>query len=211
MIEIENLRKRIESVVAECDDIVNLLFSELEGLETDSSVESKDINIMIENFHKRGLTIPDELKNVKQKSVSNENYYNDLIPLADHFLKTVGDIISSEPVKKMKKIIKSNIKRSSNGFNYEKPLGSKGNEQLKDYLIPVINFMIDGDTHTEAFHKVAKIIDVRYNTVSSQCTRGLKLTTDQFNSKVQNGTIKDLLENKFPDRISEIREQIKMK
>jgi hypothetical protein len=47
--------------------------------------------------------------------------------------------------------------------NYEKPLGSKGNSNLEDYLIPVIKLMWNGHDHKEAF----RIINEKINGIEA--------------------------------------------
>ena len=93
--------------------------------------------------------------------------------------------------------------------NYRKPLGSKGYSNLEDYLIPVIKLMLDGHSHKDAFRQIAKKLDVRYNTVSSQCTRSLDLTTDEFIRQVNSKSIVDLLERKYPDKYQLVKTQLK--
>jgi hypothetical protein len=91
-------------------------------------------------------------------------------------------------------------------------LGSKGYENLEDYLIPVIKLMQEGSGHRDAFRKVKEKLDVRYNTVSSQCTRGIGLRgpnkTDQFLSLVESGKIIRFLKDRFPDRAELIEREL---
>ena len=94
-------------------------------------------------------------------------------------------------------------------YNYEKPLGRKGFSNLEDYLIPGIQLMWGGLDHKEAFRKIAQRLDVRYNTVSSQCTRALDLTTDEFIRQVNSKTIVFLLERKYPDQYQKIKVELK--
>jgi hypothetical protein len=93
--------------------------------------------------------------------------------------------------------------------NYEKPLGSKGNSNLEDYLIPVIKLMWNGHDHKEAFRIIKEKLNVRYNTVSSQCTRALGLTTEDFIERVKSKTIVDLIEYKYPDQYQKIKSELK--
>ena len=93
--------------------------------------------------------------------------------------------------------------------NYERTLGSKGYSNLKDYLIPVIQLMWSGFDHKKAFRKIAQRLDVRYNTVSSQCTRALNLTTDEFIRQVNSRSIIGLLERKYPDQYQKIKAELK--
>ena len=87
-------------------------------------------------------------------------------------------------------------------------LGSKNNENLKDYLIPVLQLIYKGYDYKEAFHIVKDHLDVRYNTVSAQCTRSLGLTTDEFVLMAKNKSIIQLLKDKFPDRIDVIETEL---
>jgi hypothetical protein len=83
--------------------------------------------------------------------------------------------------------------------NYENPHGSKGCSNPEDYLIPVICLMWGGLGQ----------LDVRYNTVSSQCTRALNLPTDEFIQQVKFKSIVDLLEQKYPDQSQRIEGELK--
>jgi hypothetical protein len=80
-------------------------------------------------------------------------------------------------------------------------LGRRGNDNLEDYLLPVIKLMMyDGKGYRDAFKQVTKRLDVRYNTVSAQCTRALGLNTSEFCRLVANHQIFQVLKSKFPDR-----------
>ena len=87
-------------------------------------------------------------------------------------------------------------------------LGPKNNENLKDYLIPVLQLIYKGYDYKEAFHIVKDHLAVRYNTVSAQCTRSLGLTTDEFVLMAKNKGIIQLLKDKFPDRIDVIESEL---
>lgn len=73
-----------------------------------------------------------------------------------------------------------------------------GNNQVEDYLIPVIQLMRNGKSHTEAFHSVAKDLKVKYQTVSAQCTRTLGLSTQEFIEHFQSGQIIQIIKRKYP-------------
>ena len=112
---------------------------------------------------------------------------------------------------KKRKIVEPSVGRLTyqKPFNYEKPLGSKGYKNLDDYLIPIIKLMWSGMDHREAFNKIAHKLDVRSNTVSSQCTRVIGLTTAEFVSQVNSRKIVDLLERKYPDKRDKIKAELK--
>jgi len=85
----------------------------------------------------------------------------------------------------------------------------KGNSNLEDYLIPVIKLMWNGHDHKEAFRIIKEKLNVRYNTVSSQCPRALGLTTEDFIERVESKTIVDLIEYKYPDQYQKIKLELK--
>ena len=93
------------------------------------------------------------------------------------------------------------------------PTGPKGNEQVKDYLIPVVQLMItSGKSHKEAFRSVAAKLNVRYNTVSSQCTRSLELSTKEFCEAIRTGRIVQIARDRYPrDRYPQEVELIESK
>ena len=84
--------------------------------------------------------------------------------------------------------------------------GPKGYDQVRDYLIPIIQSMRKGEKHTEAFRSVAEKLGVRYQTVNSQCTRRLGLNTQQFIEHVESGQIIQIMRNKYPQQIGLINE-----
>ena len=88
--------------------------------------------------------------------------------------------------------------------------GPQGNDQLEDYLIPVIQLMRNGKSHIETFHSVAKDLEVEYNTVSDQCTRRLRLglSVQEFVDHVENGNIIQIIKNKHPQKTELIERKL---
>jgi len=213
MDNLDDLKLRIERVISEVKDIVTLF--EMEIADPKKSVsfrQVKEIEASIERLKRQGLPVPEELKQLKLKLFSTYEIHKELLSLHDQFLARILGLTSSEtPQKPAKKDRAPQTGRSSyrKPPNYEKPLGSKGNSNLEDYLIPVIKLMWNGHNHREAFRQIAKKLDVRYNTVSSQCTRALGLTTSEFINHVNYKTIVDLIESKFPDKYQIIKNQLK--
>ena len=78
--------------------------------------------------------------------------------------------------------------------------GRKGYDHLQDYLIPVIRLMRNGTSHTEAFRLVAQKLNVNSTTVASQCTRALRLSTQEFKEHVESGRIVQIIKNQYPDK-----------
>ncbi|MGB2807659.1 MAG: hypothetical protein WBC22_07960 [Sedimentisphaerales bacterium] len=95
------------------------------------------------------------------------------------------------------------------GTNTKKPLGRKGHEKFRDYLIPVIKLMKSGVTHTEAFkQRVKELGDVRYQTVSAQCTKNNGISTDKFVELVKSNKIKPFLKERYPNKASLIEQEL---
>ena len=82
-----------------------------------------------------------------------------------------------------------------------KSSGPQGNENVQDYLIPIIQLMRRGKRHEEAFKAIANKLKVNYTTVSAQCTRGLGISSVQtFIEHVQSDRIIQIMKNKYPDK-----------
>ena len=84
--------------------------------------------------------------------------------------------------------------------NTKRPLGRKDGEKFRDYVIPVIKLMKSDMSHTDAFCRIAEKLDVRKNTVSSECTRGLGINTEKFIKLVKSNKIKLFIKDKFPEK-----------
>ena len=99
------------------------------------------------------------------------------------------------------------VEQPSKGGNNDNPRpgGRKGFEQVKDYLIPVIQRMRNGESHTEAFQSVAEKLDVAKQTVQAQCTTRLTLSTQKFVDHVQSGKIIQLIKNRYPQQTELIK------
>ena len=211
MIDLEKVKTRIKSVMKECEDLIKIFENEIKDQSNPSSQQIKVIDNAIMNLKRSNLEIPDDLRTLKLKLVTNHERSNEIFSLAKSFIDDLGSILAQDFVKLVKRAKmqsnRSNRSGNINESNYQRPLGAKGHSNLDDYLIPVIRLMNESLSHTEAFKKIASELDVRFNTVSSQCTRGLNINTAQFTSLVKSGEIIDLLESKFPDRVDKIRKE----
>jgi hypothetical protein len=213
MNSIDDFKARIDRVLSELKEIIAIFESEIANPQKAASYkQAKDIDKLIESYKKMGQPILDELKNLKLNLISQHDNYVDMLTIYKDFEKTVAGLISIPGIDDILKTLhlKNGIKNSpKKSYNYERALGSKGNKNLEDYLIPVIKLMWQGNDHTQAFRQVADDLDVRYNTVSSQCTRGLNLSTVEFVNKVNNKTIIDLLEEKYSDQYHLINDHLR--
>ena len=211
MVQIEELKKRIDRVLTECNEILKIFDNELRDLSKISFLQVKEIEKTIFRLKKQGLHVPDELKHVKLKLVDDFEKQKKLSSLLEYFSNGIRKL--STETKKGQISLKNKVGNARKHKirkqpDYERPLGSKGFSNLEDYLIPVINLMNEGHDYKEAFHIIKDKLDVRYNTVSAQCTRALGLTTEEFVSQVKSGKIINTLEKKFPDKYNQIRNEI---
>ena len=198
MDNLDDLKLRIERIISEVKDIIKLFEMEIaDPRKAVSFRQVKEIEASIERLKRQGLPVPEELKQLKLKLFSTYEIHKEFLSLYNEFLGSIHGLTSSETPQKLARTI-SEPKTGRSSYrkppNYERPLGSKGNSNLEDYLIPVIKLMWNGHNHREAFRQIAKKLDVRYNTVSAQCTRALGLTTDEFINQVKSKTIVDLIE-----------------
>lgn len=207
MDNLDDLNLRIERVISEIKDIKHLFETDMADSRNHVSFSHvKEIESSIERLKKQGLPVPEELKQLKLKLFSTYENHKEVQSLHDKFLDSIHSLtLPKSPVRKPKTDQSPNRKPPI----YEKPLGSKGNSNLEDYLIPVIQLMWQGCNHQEAFHQIAEKLDVRYNTVNAQCTKALGLNTGEFISKVNSKTIVDLIENKYPDQYQIIKANLK--
>lgn len=204
MDHLNDLRTRVENTISELSDIIQDLERYIGDPENAVSFgQVKEIEASITRLKKQGLPIPTELKELKLNLLSKHERHKERIALYQEIQEGIGEMLNQATLRLPKrtqvghpKVIRSPHRKPS---NFEKPLGSKGYSNLEDYLIPVIKLMWSGLDHKEAFRKIADKLDVRYNTVSSQCTRALSLTTEEFIGKVYSKSIVEHLENKYPD------------
>jgi len=92
--------------------------------------------------------------------------------------------------------------------NRKRARGRKRYQLLPDYVIPVIRLIKNGISHTDAFKQRAKELNVTPSTVSSQCTRSLNLSTEEFIGFVESSKIKSFLKERFPDKASLIEHKL---
>jgi len=210
----ENLKSRIERVISESKDIMKIFESSFaDSNKTVSFHQVKEIENTIERLKRQNLPVPEDLNKLKISLLTKHENHKEIIALFNKFQESLRDIAASAINQKhpsfqnKETMIRRSIYRKP--ANYEKPLGSKGNTNLEDYLIPVIKLMWNGHDHTKAFGQIAKKLDVRYNTVSAQCTRALDLSTEQFVDSVKSKKIVSLLKTRYYDKRNLIDTELK--
>lgn len=209
MDDVDELGKHIEHLISELQEITQSLKSDIGNQEKSVSFEQvKQIEGAILRLSRQGLPIPAELKELKLKLLSAHEHHKKRIALYQGLQAGIADLHEKANPRTPKRTLVVKPKTTDYPYhkppNIERPLGSKGNSNLDDYLIPVIKLMWKGLDHAAAFSKIAQVLDVRYNTVSSQCTRALDLTTDEFVRQVNSKTIVSLLKKKYPDQHQKI-------
>ena len=210
----DNLETRVERLISELSDIIQLLERDIgDSKNAVSFAQIKEIEASIARMKRQSLPVPTELKRLKINLVSEHGRHQERIALYHKLQESVGELLNRVTPRMPKRTIvgHSNTVRSSyrKPPNYKKPLGSKGYSNLEDYLIPVIKLMWEGNSHKDAFRQIAKKLDVRFNTVSSQCTRALNLKTDEFITQVNSKEIVALLQRKYPEKYQMIKTQLK--
>jgi len=210
----DKLETRVERLISELSDIIQILERDISDSEKAVSfAQVKEVEASIVRMKRQGLPVPTELKRLKIKLVSEHERHQERIALYHKLRESIGELLKRATPRITNRIRIGNLNTTRSPHrkpsNYKKPLGSKGYSNLEDYLIPVIILMWSGLNHKEAFRKIAKKLDVRYNTVSSQCTRALDLRTDEFISQVNSKAIINLLEIKYPDKYQLIKTQLK--
>ena len=132
-----------------------------------------------------------ELAELKNRPVDKKLIFNSARNKVMHLLQREAQDVGLRP--------------DDNGDSNDKPDnggggGPRGNDNVTDYLIPVIQLMRNGKSHTEAFHIIANELEVNYNTVSAQCTKALGLSTQEFIEHVESSRISQIMKNKYPDK-----------
>lgn len=214
MDHIDDLEMRVNKLISELSDNIQCLESDIgDPKKAISFGQVKEIEGSIARMKRQGIPVPAELKELKIKFFSEHEHHQARIALYQKIQESIGGLINPAKARmpKRTRIVQPDASHSPyrKPSNYEKPLGSKGYSNLEDYLIPVIKLMWNGMDHKEAFRKIAQKLDVRYNTVSSQCTRALDLRTDEFIRHVNSKAIVDLLERKYSDQYQKIKAELK--
>jgi len=211
--QLDDLEKDLNELVSELSEIMQGLQRDIEDAKKAVSFDQvKEIENSIARMKRQGIPVPSELKSLKIKLLSEHDLHQARLALHRKIIDRIGGLLNRVASPGPRRTRGLNPKTGSSSprkpSNYEKPLGSKRYSNLEDYLIPVIRLMWGGLDHKETFHKIAEKLDVRYNTVSSQCTRALKLTTDEFIRQVNSKSIVDLLQRKYPDQYRKIKSEL---
>lgn len=212
MDNLDDLKQRIEKAVGEIQDLIGLFEIEIaDPQKTVPFAQVKEIENSIARLKKQRLSVPKELQQLKLSLISTYEKHQEFMALYEKLQADLRGMIFETSHSNVSPDKIFSVRRTANRKlpNYEKPLGSKGNSNLTDYLIPVITLMWRGCDHKESFRRVADKLDVRYNTVSSQCTRGIGLNTEEFIDKVDSKAIVEWLETKYPDQYQLIKSELR--
>lgn len=206
-----DLNEKVDHVINECNEILRTLEGLLEECSSSSFRQAKEIDETIARLKRQGIPVPVKLTEMRLELLGDYGEYEHLSSLVADFHEKIAGLLTHSLFCNLRVSQNRKKKEHSKGMdsvNHEKPLGSKGNSNLEDYLIPVISLMNEGSSHTEAFRSVANGLGVREATVRSQCTRALNVSVDGFVSHVTSGKIIDLLERKYPSQVALIRREL---
>ena len=117
-------------------------------------------------------------------------------------------ILTSARNKVMRLLLRETLVEVNPGCHNGPKPNAKDAGNLEECLIPVIQHMIKGKSHSEAVRVVAEKLGVRKTTVAYQCTNGLGLTTEQFVEHVASGRIVQAVEKKYPEQIKLIGREL---
>ena len=117
-------------------------------------------------------------------------------------------ILTSARNKVMRLLLRETLVEVNPGCHNGPKPNAKDAGNLEECLIPVIQHMIKGKSHSEAVRVVAEKLGVRKTTVAYQCTNGLGLTTEQFVEHVASGRIVQAVEKKYPEQIKLISREL---
>jgi hypothetical protein len=206
--------KKIQDALDLIENEIELKIEMMEGVEIDNLKEKKEkiskLEKIINDCYEIGSQNPatelqhekaqleDEVKELSQTYDDLDDLYNTLKAMT----KRLEENLKSKPDGKP---LNENL-----GVNHKpRKKGRRGNENLEDYLLPVIKLIKDGNDYISAFHQLAEKLDVTYQTVNAQCTRQLGIKTDEFVRDVRDGKIIDLLKRKFPEQSEMIEETLR--
>lgn len=150
MVGLESFKERIESVIKECEEIIKNLDLELDSTGKASFQQIKEIELTITRFKKQGLTVPDELKQLKLKLLADSDNVEKIKSLKKCFIENIQRILPNDISgrrKKIKLIQNPKIKKqSSREFPPEGTLcrfiykGNEYNGQIKNGQFIVNNY-----------------------------------------------------------------------
>lgn len=117
MDNLEDLKSRIELVISEVKDIIELFETEIADPRKAISLHQvKEIEASIERFKRRNLPVPEELKQLKLKLFSTYGNHEEFLSLYNKFLSSIHGLTSSETPQKFAKTVREpKTDRSSYG------------------------------------------------------------------------------------------------
>ena len=201
--------EKIDENIIEREKEINIIKKDIQSHDSLFQEEIAKHEALISNLEEQIKSFSSQI-DAKKREVTNLRQEKNL---TIQNLKKKYHIYISQPTREQyKNPIRSTEPKQTmhkdNKYDSKKPLGRKGNDQLSDYVIPVIHLIRSGVKHTEAFHQIAKKLDVAYQTVNDRCARGLGISTEEFVDLIESNEIKSFLKEKFPDKAQFIEQEL---
>ena len=183
--EINNIKKEIQSLDSEYQENIQKLFTLISSLEE----QFESIQSQIDANKAKVVDLKQEKKQKIQDLKKKNLFY---ITQSRQETTTMGTELQPS------------------GTKPKGRLGPKGHQQFRDYLIPVIKHMkSSGVDRVTAFkQRVKELGDVKYPTVSAECTTRLGISAYKFSELVESNEIKSFLKKKYPDKASLIEQEL---
>ena len=166
---------KIDEHINEREKEIDSIKKEIQSLDSRFQKENAELDAQIINLNEQIKSFSSEI-NAKKEEIAGLRRAKD-ITIQD--LKKKYHIHISQP-KQENPIEFTEPRHEGNKDDSKRPLGPKGNDQLSDYVIPIIHLIRKGVKHSVAFRQIAEKLNVTYQTANDRCARGLDISTIEF-------------------------------
>jgi predicted type IV restriction endonuclease len=209
----DNTIEKIERVLGKQFLIDGSSVGHIEDREKEVSSFEKEIQSLESHYQKEMEILGNQIKNFEEQIKS--------LQLQTEQKKTELSNLERERIEKVEELKKRNliylfeskpyspsVSSEINRPRRERTLGRKGYDRLTDYLIPAIRMVKKGIRHNDAFNEITVKLGVKYQTVSAQCTRTLKISPEKFEELIKSNRIKPFLKERFPGKADYIEREL---
>lgn len=203
----DNTIEKIERVLSKqfMEDIDGIIAEHIEEREREISSIKKEIQSLESQYQEKIENLSNQIKILEEQLKS-------LQPQIEQKKTDLADL-EREKDEKVKELKEHNLFHLSETKSYDRLIYSDPNPHMRrydhfaDYLIPAIRMIKKGVKHNDAFKELAVKLGVKYQTVSAQCTRTLKISTERFVDLIKTNRIKTFLKERFPNKADYIERE----